>query len=180
MAPIRTFLHQEGYIQVGGVSSGSYDVGERFEGEDGRRYVWAKMIPGAGSVTGARHRLCVPYETSDVHVHGEFTFDLTDSNLSMVTGAGICLGSMMTAVTHYCLVQTHGQVPYALPSTTLNAQTSGITNGMDLHVSTTDKVLVKRIATTTSLRVGPVGWAMENFTSTASATKNIMLLGQYH
>lgn len=161
-------------VQVGGTGpKNGIGVGTIVEQGD-TRYIYAKIIPGTGSVTGAKQTSVVPYYTSDAHTAGEFTHDLTDCPTNAKTLLGIQMFSMMTAVTHYGLVAVRGPVEY-LPATTNPL----MVDGASLVVSTTDNRLNATAATTTygdlHLRVAILEADNDGLTAVSSP---IRLLGQ--
>lgn len=158
---------------VGGTSPENYGVGTVYNAPDEKKYILAKVIPGTGSVTGARQTLVVPYVTSNVHTKGEYTHDLTDTASRFQTKAGIQKFSMMTAVTHYGWVQVEGSAEY------LTATTNPIwLDGNGLAVSTTDNRLNAVSMATTSNLITVCAIAEENNTGLSTGTSvSIRLTG---
>jgi hypothetical protein len=161
-------------VLVGGTTPENHGIGTMHDGEDGKMYIKAKIIPGSSSVTGHKQSLVVPYYTSDAHTIGEFTHDLSDCPTNAQTLAGVQMFSMMTAVTHYGWVQVRGSVAFS------GAVTNPIwVDGASVVVSTTDNRLNSTAATTTygdlHLRVAV---AEANNTAVAASSVAIRLLGQ--
>ncbi len=158
---------------VGGTSPENFGVGTVIDGPDEKKYIMAKIIPGTASVTGARQTLVVPYVTGNVHTKGEYTHDLTDTAGRLRRMAGIQKFSMMTAVTHYGLVQIEGSAEY------LTATTNPLwLDGNPLSISTTDNRLNASSMATTSELVSMCAIAEEdNIGVTVGTSVSIRLLG---
>ena len=169
-------------VQVGGPTDKQFTKGEIRVDNAGRKYIRAKVIPGTGSVTGAKHTIVVPYCSSNVHTPGEYTHDLTDTASALQTLTGIQKFSMMTAVTHHGWVQVKGPAKYLTAATN-----TAWVDGSWLYVSTTDNRLNNLNVASTENAVAGINLtkcaiALENNgvsggTMATGVTKSIWLIG---